>query len=94
MDVPPLDDTAWNDLVTGRVKYRLDFFAGKIMLGWLILKVESDPSPEMVRICRATLHNLFAQNVELPCVQHDLKEIFGEVDRDRHVRGQRSAGED
>lgn len=77
MDLPPPDDPAWDDLIRGDARHELDFFAGKIMLGWLNLKVESDPSPEMMQICRTTLHDLFAQNLELPCVQHDLKEIFG-----------------
>jgi hypothetical protein len=93
VDVPPPDDPAWNDLVTGKVKHHLDFFAGKLLLGWLILKVESDPSSGMVQMCRRTLQNLFAQNAELPCVQHDLEKIFGEVPSDRHARD-RCCGEE
>jgi hypothetical protein len=77
MEVPPADDPAWKDLLTGRVRYQLDFFAAKIMLGWLLLKVESDPSDKMITGSAQALHHLFAQNAQLPCVQHDLAEIFG-----------------
>jgi hypothetical protein len=77
MDVPPVNHPAWNDIVTGKAKYQLDFLAAKILLGWLMLKIKSDPSPGMVETCRHALHNLFAQNADLPCVQHDLEQIFG-----------------
>lgn len=77
MDVPPADDPAWRDILTGRVRYQLDFFAAKILLGWLLLKVESDPSEKMIADSARVLQNLFAQNAQLPCVQHDLVAIFG-----------------
>lgn len=77
MEVPPATDPAWRDLLTGRVRHPLDFFAAKILLGWLLLKVESDPSEAMVAESAAALHHLFAQNAQLPCVQHDLAVIFG-----------------
>lgn len=77
MEVPPADHPAWTEILTGRVRYNLDFFAAKILLGWLLLKVDSDPSPRMVEECAQALHHLFAQNAQLPCVQHDLGEIFG-----------------
>lgn len=76
MDVPPADDPAWSDILTGRARYQLDFVAAKILLGWLLLKVQSDPRERMLAECSAALQNLFAQNVQLPCVQHDLAEIF------------------
>ncbi|MEW6406401.1 MAG: hypothetical protein AB1649_31845 [Chloroflexota bacterium] len=77
MDVPAIDHPAWKDIVTGKAKYQLDFLAAKILLGWLMLKVKSDPSPSMIETCGQALHNLFAQNPDLPCVQHDLEQIFG-----------------
>jgi hypothetical protein len=77
MEVPPADHPAWKGILTGQVRYQLDFFAAKILLGWLLLKVDSDPSPEMIDSSVQALHHLFAQNAQLPCVQHDLAEIFG-----------------
>ena len=76
MDVPPADDPVWRRLLTARVRYPLDFFAAKILLGWLLLKVDSDPSEQMLAECVGTLQHLFARNAELPCVQHDLAEIL------------------
>jgi hypothetical protein len=77
MDVPSADDPAWKEILSGEVRYQLDFFAAKILLGWLLLKVDSDPSEEMLAGSAESLHHLFAQNAHLPCVQHDLAEIFG-----------------
>jgi len=95
MDVPPPDHPAWADVVTGNQKFKLDFFAGKILLGWLILKVENEPTPSMVESSVKALHNLFAQNADLPCVQHDLAQIFGEVTGERvHARGRSGQAED
>ncbi len=76
MEVPPAGHPVWSDIVTGQAKYQLDFLAAKILLGWLMLKVKSDPSPGMVETCAQALHHLFAQNHDLPCVQHDLEQIF------------------
>lgn len=95
MDVPPAEHPAWGDVVAGKVKVRLDFFAGKILLGWLLLKVESEPSDDMIQACVLDLHHLFAQNADLPCVQHDLEQIFGEVSSERmHARRGRGTDED
>lgn len=77
MEVPPATDPEWRDILTGKVRHQLDFFAAKILLGWLLLKVENDPSEEVVAESAAALHHLFAQNARLPCVQHDLGVMFG-----------------
>lgn len=77
MEVPPADAPAWRDILTGKVRYQLDFFAAKILLGWLLLKVENDPSDDVLDESVEALQHLFAQNSGLPCVQRDLAEIFG-----------------
>ncbi len=79
MEVPPAADPAWKDILTGKVRYQLDFFAAKILLGWLLLKVDSDRSDGTLAGSARELQNLFARNVQLPCVQHDLATIFGET---------------
>ncbi len=77
MDVPSAESPVWNDIISGKVKYQLDFLAAKIMLGRLMLKVRNDSSLDNLAKCGRELHNLYAQNVDLPCVQRDLKRIFG-----------------
>ncbi len=77
MNVPPAENFMWNDIVTGKVKYQLEFLAAKILLGRLMLKVRNDSSPNAIAKCRQELHNLYAQNADLPCVQRDLNKIFG-----------------
>jgi hypothetical protein len=77
MEVPPAGDPVWADVLTGKVRYKLDFFAAKILLGWLLLKVENDPSDDVLVASAQALQHLFAQNSGLPCVQRDLVEIFG-----------------
>jgi hypothetical protein len=79
MDVPPVEDEVWTNIVSGKVKYPLDFLAAKILLGRLTLKVKSNPSPSMLQKCSSDLHYLYAQNSDLPCVQRDMKQIFGGV---------------
>lgn len=79
MEVPPADHPGWRGILTGEVRYQLEFFAAKILLGWLLLKVASDPSEAVLADSVQALQNLFAQNAALPCVQHDLAEIFGET---------------
>ncbi len=77
MDVPSAENLVWHDIVTGKVKYPLEFLAAKIMLGRLLLKVKNDSSPSMIAQCGQQLYNLYAQNADLPCVQRDLEKIFG-----------------
>ncbi|MBI5303929.1 MAG: hypothetical protein HY868_17465 [Chloroflexi bacterium] len=79
MDVPSVQNSVWNDIVSGKVKYQLDFLAAKIMLGRLMLRVKNDSSHNMIEKCGQELHNLYAQNADLPCVQRDLTKIFGGV---------------
>ncbi len=77
MDVPAVQNPVWNDIVSGKVKYQLDFLAAKIMLGRLMLKVRNDASLENLAKCAQEHHNLYYQNRDLPCVQRDLQRIFG-----------------
>lgn len=77
MDVPSADHPGWRAVLTREVRHDLDFFAAKILLGWLLLKVENDPTGVQLDDCARTLQHLFAQNAGLPCVQRDLALIFG-----------------
>ncbi len=75
MDVPSAEGLVWHDIVTGKVKYPLEFLAAKIMLGHLLLKVKNDSSQSMIARCSHQLYSLYAQNADLPCVQRDLKDF-------------------
>jgi len=77
VDVPPISNSAWSDIVTGKVKYQLDFLATKLVLRYLTLQVKDDPSPHTIQRCAQELRNIFRQNVDLACVQRDLLQIFG-----------------
>jgi hypothetical protein len=79
MDVPPVTYAGWRDIVSGKTRYQLEFLAAKILLGRLTLRVKNDPSPTMIYACAQELHNLFAENADLPNVQNDLKQILGGV---------------
>ncbi len=76
MDVPNATHVAWKDVLSGKTKYPLEFLAAKILLGRLTLRVKNDPSPATLQACAQELHNLYAQNADLPNVQNDLKHIF------------------
>ncbi len=81
MDVPGKTSKVWEDLVTGKRVYALKFLAAKILLGRLTRAVADDPSPENVKTCAAQVHAIFANNMNMPSVQDDLKSICGEVRR-------------
>ncbi len=76
MDVPPVTNPAWRDIVSGKVKYQFDFLATKMILGWLTTQVKNNPSPRTIQKCAEELHNVFARNANLLVVQHDLRQIF------------------
>lgn len=77
MDVPNKTSHVWEDLVTGKKVCSLKFLAAKILLGRLTRSVVADSSPENVRTCAAQVHAIYANNVNMPSVQDDLKIIFG-----------------
>jgi hypothetical protein len=77
MDVPGADNQAWKDIVTGTRKFTFDFLAAKIFMGRVMLRLQSDSSPEMVSKCAGELREVFAKNAQLPMVQQDIKKIFG-----------------
>lgn len=79
MGVPGKTSKVWEDLVTGKKVCTLKFLAAKILLGRLTRVVIADPSPENVRTCAAQVHAIFANNVNMPSVQDDLKSICGEA---------------
>lgn len=77
MDVPSKSNKAWADIVTGKKTFQLKFLAAKILLGRLTRAVKEDPSPENINSSVDQIYAIFANNVNMPSVQDDLKTIFG-----------------
>lgn len=77
MDVPSKSNQAWKDIVTGKKTFQLKFLAAKILLGRLTRSVKEDPSPENINASVDQIYAIFANNVNMPSVQDDLKTIFG-----------------
>jgi len=77
MDVPSKSNPAWTDIVTGKKAYQLKFLAAKILLGRLTRSVKEDPTPDTIKASVDQLYAIFANNVNMPSVQDDLKTIFG-----------------
>lgn len=77
MDVPSKSNKAWQDIVTGKKTYQLKFLAAKILLGRLTRAVKEDSSQENINASVDQLYAIFANNVNMPSVQDDLKTIFG-----------------
>jgi uncharacterized transporter YbjL len=77
MDVPSKSSRVWEDLVTGKKVCQLKFLAAKILLGRLTRSAVADPSSENIKTCAAQVYAIFANNVNMPSVQDDLKSICG-----------------
>ena len=77
MEVPDKNDSAWQDIVLGRKSHQLKFLAAKILLGRLTRSAKADPSPENIKVNAEQLYAIFANNLNIPSVQDDLKTIFG-----------------
>ena len=77
MDVPSKSHPAWQAIVTGNKTYQLKFLAAKILLGRLTRAVKEDPSSGNIAASIDQLYAIFANNVNMPSVQDDLKTIFG-----------------
>lgn len=77
MEVPGVTDPLWVMLVTRERVCELRFLAARILLGRLLRCVSEDDSPENVQQCAAQIHAIFANNVNAPSVQDDLKTLLG-----------------
>jgi hypothetical protein len=75
-NVPPKSDPIWHDIVSGKTKFALDFLAAKIMLGRLTYQVKNDPTPKTIEECAQAIHDVYAENTNLPSVQIDLNLMF------------------
>jgi len=77
MVIPSRNNKEWIGILTGERSYQFKFFAARILLIRLIRSIKEEPSPENVNACVDQLYAIFANNVDMPSVQEDLKTIFG-----------------
>jgi hypothetical protein len=77
MDLPPITNTIWRDLLQKRKSLDFEFLGLKMLLGRLIMDVERDPSPDSIDKCCQQLHDLLAKNEHLPTVRRDIQKIIG-----------------
>src|SRR5512143_408331 len=77
MDVPPVSNPAWRNIVSGKASYEYEFLATKLILRHLTFQVKKQPSPDMIHRCAQELRNVFVRNASLACVQRDLIQMFG-----------------
>ena len=77
MHVPPVSDTKWKDIITGKVNYQFEFFAFNMCVKRLSLELKRDSSQVTINRCAQELRDIFAENIALPKVQRDLAKIFG-----------------
>ena len=78
MEIPPLTDRRWKELVIGEINFEFEFLAIKILLFRIRLNLKKDNSPEKIKKSIEDLRNLFLKTIKLPIAQKDLKKIFGE----------------
>lgn len=77
MDLPPITDAIWSELLQKKKSLDFEFLGLKMLLGRLIMDVERDPSPATIDKCREQLHDLLAKNEHLPTVRRDIQKIIG-----------------
>ena len=78
MDLPPLEDRVWHDIIRGRQRYEFESLAVRILLRTLARSAAEDPSPDNLLNCARMLRGLFAQNSSSPSIQNDLQKIFAD----------------
>ncbi|MCB0210903.1 MAG: hypothetical protein KDJ52_16305 [Anaerolineae bacterium] len=77
MKLPDEKNPIWKKLVCGERSYQFQFLGTKLILGRLNLRCKKSQSSQEVDACIRELRNFFEQNLHLPKVQIDLKQIFG-----------------
>ncbi len=77
MQIPPLTDKRWKELVMGTTNFEFEFLAIKILLFRIRINIKNNNSLEIINKGAEELRNLFLKTIQLPIAQRDLKKIFG-----------------
>lgn len=75
MELPPLEDHVWHEIIRGRQRYEFESLAVRILLRTLARSAAEDPSPDNLLNCARMLRRLFVQNSSSPSIQNDLRKI-------------------
>ena len=78
MDLPPLEDRVWHDIICGQQRYKFESLAVRMLLRTLARSAAADPSPDNLLNCARMLRGLFAQNSSSPAIQSDMQKIFAD----------------
>ena len=78
MVVPSNTRQEWKDILTGKKQFNFEFLAARMTIGRLQLTLKNDSSLSNLQQCATELHEVFVKNINLPKVQRDLTQIFGE----------------
>ena len=63
MEIPPLNDKRWKELVIGNIDFKFEFLAIKILLFRIRLNLKKDNSPEKIKKSIEDLRNLFLKTI-------------------------------
>lgn len=77
MEIPPITDDRWKELVLGNIDFEFEFLAIKILIFRIRLNIKKNNSHETIIKSARELRNLFLKTIKLPIAQNDLKKIFG-----------------
>ena len=61
MEIPPLNDKRWKELVIGNIDFKFEFLAIKILLFRIRLNLKKDNSPEKINYVNPLYFFLFFQ---------------------------------
>ena len=75
MDLPPLENRIWHDIIRGKQKYEFESLAVRLLQSTLARAAAEDPTPENLQACARLLRRLFAQNDSSPSIRRDLEKI-------------------
>jgi hypothetical protein len=78
MELPPIEDHAWHDIISGKNNYLFESLAVRMLLRTLARSAAKDPSPDNLLNCARMLRGLFVQNSTSPSIQSDLQKIFAD----------------
>ena len=65
MEIPPLNDKRWKELVIGNIDFKFEFLAIKILLFRIRLNLKKDNSPEKIKKSIEDLRNLFLKTIKI-----------------------------
>ncbi len=76
MDIPPINNNKWVEVVKGDVTFDVEFFPLKLLLARQRLQTQIDTKKETLEKCAQELRQIFIKNQNHPIARKDLEKIF------------------